>query len=114
METEQYFTCRGKSICGVVHKLSVRLGMLIIVHITKQRKLEKQMKKKLKQMMKKVDANDAHSIYMLDSFHYHGYLGLGLLQDREIVQELWTQAAKQGSSREHFGLGDIYEEGGDM
>jgi len=51
--------------------------------------------------------NDAHSIYMLDSFHYHGYLGL--LQDREIVQELWTQAARQGSSREHFGLGDIYE-----
>ena len=58
VETEQYFTCCGKSICGGVHKLSVRLGMLIIVHITKQRKLEKQIKKKLKQMMKRVDAND--------------------------------------------------------
>jgi TPR repeat protein len=61
--------------------------------------------------MKRVEANDATSIYVLGSHYYHG--AGGLLQDQGKAIELWKQAAKLGSSGAHFQLGGIYDNGGD-
>ena len=78
-----------------VHKLS-KTGNVDNCPYYKAEKIGKTDEEEVEAMMKRVDANDAHSIYMLGSFHYHGYLGL--LQDWEIVEELWTQATRLGSS----------------
>ncbi len=64
------------------------------------------------QMMKRVEANDAGALNLLGNHYYHGNEGLN--QDREKAKELWTQAAALGSSKAHFSLGIIYEEGGDL
>jgi TPR repeat protein len=66
------------------------------------------------ELMKRVEANDAASIYLLGNHYYHGHGQLGLLQDRNKAMELWTQAAALGSSQAHFALGCNYDEGGDL
>ena len=38
----------------------------------------------------------------------------GLLQDWEKAMELWTKAAKLGSSAALYQLGDEYQDGGDL
>ena len=112
VETEQYFDCCGKSICGGCVQTFSKIGNVDNCPYCKAEKIGKTDEEEVEAMNKRVDANDAHSIYMLGSFHYYGYLGM--LQDREIVEELWTKAARLGSSRAHFGLGGIYEKRGDM
>jgi TPR repeat protein len=61
--------------------------------------------------MKRVEANDAASIYVLASFYYHG--DEGLQQDHAKSTELFVKAAELGSRRAHFSLGMHYKEGGD-
>ena len=56
-------------------------------------------------MMKRVEANDAGSVYQLANDYYHG--DLGLLQDRAKGVELWKQAAKLGSSHAHYHSGEL-------
>jgi TPR repeat protein len=63
-------------------------------------------------MMKRVEANDAGAIHELGCYYYNGEIGL--LQDRAKAMELWTQAAKLGSSEAHYNLGNVYFEGGDL
>ena len=62
--------------------------------------------------MKRVEANDANSIYALGTYYYHG--DHGLLQDQEKAKELLTRAAELGSSQAHYNLGIIYDDGGDL
>jgi TPR repeat protein len=69
-------------------------------------------KERVEELMKRVEANDANSIYVLGSYYQHGQLGL--LSDQERAMELWKQAAELGSSQAHYFLGSIYLEGGDM
>jgi TPR repeat protein len=63
------------------------------------------------ELMKRVEVNDAGAMYILGSYYFHGQLGLN--QDREKALELWTRAAKLGSSQAHFALGCTYNEGVD-
>ena len=49
---------------------------------------------------------------VLGIHYFHGQLGL--LQDRDKAMELWKQATALGSSKAHYRLGSIYEEGGDL
>jgi TPR repeat protein len=62
--------------------------------------------------MKQVAANDPGAIYVLGNHYYNG--AKGLLQDRAKAKDLWTLAADLGSNQAHFGLGDIYDIGGDL
>jgi TPR repeat protein len=62
-------------------------------------------------MMKRVEANDATSIYVLGNYYYHGQSGL--VQDREKAIELWKQAAELGSSKAHYNLGVECHQRGD-
>jgi TPR repeat protein len=66
----------------------------------------------IQELMKRVEANDAISMYGLAYHYYHGKLGL--LQDREKAIELYTRAAELGSSKAHYNLGNFYREGGDI
>jgi len=61
--------------------------------------------------MKRVEANDAGAMMVLGNHYHNGQIGLQ--QDRGKALELWTQAAKLGSSDVHFHLGIINCEGGD-
>jgi TPR repeat protein len=65
---------------------------------------------KVKEIMKRVKANDAGAIFELGDSYDKG--GGGLQQDRTKTMELWTRAAKLGSSKAHFFLGQKYREGG--
>jgi TPR repeat protein len=62
--------------------------------------------------MKRVEANDAASIYALGSYYDHGERGV--LQNREKAIDFYTRAADLGSSKAHYNLGAVYYEGGDM
>jgi TPR repeat protein len=66
----------------------------------------------IKELMKRVEANDAGAIFMLGNHYYHGLVGLQ--QDQERAITLWKQAAKLGSSKAHYELGDEYRQGGDV
>ena len=112
MGTEQYSSCCGKNIC---------LGCLLsFLQSGNERKCpfckaEIKIKTEVEQvedLMKRVDVNDAGAIYVLGSNYFHGKLGLQ--QDLAKGVELWTQAAKLGSSDAHFSLGNIYDKRGDL
>jgi TPR repeat protein len=62
--------------------------------------------------MKRAEANDAASIFLLATCYYQG-IG-GLQQDQERAMELFTKSAELGFSKAHGHLGDIYFEGGDL
>jgi TPR repeat protein len=57
-------------------------------------------------MMKRVEANDAKSIFNLGSQYAFG--DLGLQQDWNKALELWTRAAELGSDYAHYQLGGAY------
>jgi TPR repeat protein len=62
--------------------------------------------------MKRAEANDAASIYLLANSYQ---LGLnGFQQDQTKAIELYARAADLGCSKAHDQLGDIYHQGGDM
>jgi TPR repeat protein len=62
--------------------------------------------------MKRADANDAASIFVLGQ-HYQRGLN-GFQQDHVKAIELYSRAAELGSRSAHSQLADIYHEGGDM
>jgi TPR repeat protein len=69
--------------------------------------------------MKRVESNDAASIYVLGSYYYYGQLSLqqgvsGFPQDLVKATELYIRAADLGDSQAHFKLGNVYYEGGDL
>ena len=111
MRTEAYYSCCGKSICsGCVHSFheSGNNGNCPFC----KSEIDKTDGESVEELMKRVEANDAGSIYLLGSNYYHGQLGLQ--QDRERAIELWTQAADLGSTKSYSQLGAYYRaEGGD-
>jgi TPR repeat protein len=64
------------------------------------------------EVMKRVEAIDVASIYMLAGSYHHGLNGIQ--QDQTKAIELYTRAAELGSSKAHNFLGYIYHEGGNL
>jgi enhanced entry protein LpnE len=62
--------------------------------------------------MKRVEANDPASIYVLAGFHYDGFGGLQ--QDQSKAMELYAKAAERGCSEAHSHLGNVYHKGANM
>jgi tetratricopeptide (TPR) repeat protein len=111
MGTETYYSCCGKTICrGCVHSFC-KSGNIAKCPFCSAR-MGKTVDEQVEEMMKRVETNDAGAMFALGS-HYH-YGNLGLQQDWERAKELWTQAAKLGSSKADFSLGTFYGEGGDL
>jgi TPR repeat protein len=61
-------------------------------------------------MMKRAEANDAASIFLLANSYHNGLVGLQ--QDRVKAMELYIRAAELGCSKAHSHLGNVYDEGG--
>jgi TPR repeat protein len=109
--TEQYYACCGKHICGgCIHSLfnSGINGKCPFCNAD-QGKTEVE---QVKELMKRVEANDAAAMTALGSYYNHGKLGLH--QDIKKTIELWTHAAELGSSSAHLNLGNEYHNGGDL
>jgi TPR repeat protein len=110
--TANYYSCCGKSICvGCVVSFceSGNIGKCPFCNSDQGSKTDEE---KIEQLMKRVDVNDAGANYVLCTYYYHGQYGLQ--QDLAKAMELWTQAAKLGSSCAHAHLGNMYHDGGNM
>ena len=108
MDMEGYYTCCGKSICaGCVHSCreSGNDGKCPFCNAG-----GKSDEERLGEVMKRVEANDAASIYVLAGSYYQGLYGLQ--RDRAKAIELYTRAAELGYSKAHGSLGKIYHDGG--
>ena len=109
--TRHYNPCCGKGICaGCVY--SIRKGNNKKCPFCKAERVGKTGEDTIKELMKRVEANDAVAICEVANFYYHGNLP-GLQQDQAKGIELWTKAVALGSSYAHCLLGNVYREGGD-
>jgi TPR repeat protein len=102
--TKQYYPCCGKGICA---------GCLYSINSGKCPFCNSDIKtdEEMVAVMKRVEAFDPASIFMLAQHYYHG--DNGLQQDRAKALELYATAAELGSRHAHFFLGGNYEKGGD-
>ena len=86
VETKQYYTCCGKYICkGCTHSFC-ESGNIETCPFCKSERIGKTDEDIVEELMKRVEVNDACSIYVLGSHYYHGQLGL--LRDRGKALEL--------------------------
>jgi TPR repeat protein len=110
-DMEQYYSCCGKSICnGCVH--SYRRSGNAKCPFCNAERLGKTDEEIVAELMKRAEANDAASIYVLASSYYKGRVGLQ--QDHVKAIELYARAAELGWRHAHCNLAHIYHEGGDM
>jgi hypothetical protein len=106
-----YYSCCGKSICkGCSYSFDVS-GNDETCPFCKAEIIGKTDEERIEELKKRVDVNDAGAIYLLGSYYHHGQYGLQ--QDLVKGAELWKQAAKLGSSKAHYNLGNFYDDGGD-
>ena len=112
MDTEDYFTCCGKCICkGRVHSLR-KSGNHGKCPYCNSDRVGKTIEEVVEEIMKRVAANDAASIYMLADFYHHGLNGIQ--QDQTKAMELYARAADLGCRGAHNNLGIIYEGEGNL
>ena len=106
---EEYYPCCGKSICkGCVHSCR-QSGNHKCPYCNSDRSNNTE-ESCVEELMRRVGANDAASIYMLAGYYYRGQIGLQ--QDRTKATELFTRAAERGCSKAHNNLAGIYHDGG--
>jgi TPR repeat protein len=107
---EEYYSCCGKAICGGCVDSFYKSGNEETCPFCNSERIGKTDEERVKELMKRVDINDASAMYALGSYYHHGEHGLQ--QDQERAKEVWTQAAKLGFSKAHYSLGNFYGEGG--
>jgi TPR repeat protein len=108
--TEEYYPCCGKNICkGCAHSFR-ESGNDEKCPFCNSDQDNKTDEAKVAEIMKRVEANDPASIYMLAGFYFNGRVGLQ--QDRTKSMELYAQSAELGCSKAHYQLGGLYHEGG--
>ena len=109
-DIKQYYPCCGKTICrGCVHSFAQSGNNKCPFSNSEFNKTEED---KIAEMMKRVEANDPDSIFMLGNFYYKGLNGVQ--QDRTRAMELYVRAADLGNTKAHGSLSDIYHEGGGL
>jgi len=111
-EMEEYYPCCGKTICrGCVHSF-FESGNDDKCPFCNSDRTGKTDEEDVNDMMKRVEANDAASIYLLAGSYYQGLHGLQ--RDEERAMELLTRAADLGCSDAHHNMAVFYHEGGDL
>jgi TPR repeat protein len=112
LETKQYYSCCGKSICGGCVESFAKSGNLEKCPFCNADGRGKTDDERVEELMKRVEANDASAIYLLGSSYDFGEHGLQ--QDHEKASELYAMAAELGYSKAHYNLGIEYQQGGKL
>jgi hypothetical protein len=86
--TEVYYECCGKSICRGCAYSFCESGNYKNCPYCKAERIGKTDDEKVDELKKRVEANDAVSMYVFGNYHFHGQLGL--LQDQNKAMELWN------------------------
>jgi TPR repeat protein len=108
MDMEKNYPCCGKYICcGCVYSYR-KSGNESKCPFCNSDRSGKTDEDQVAEIMKRVEANDAASIYVLGSSYYN-FGVYGLQQDYAKSMELYARAADLGSSYAHNNLGVIYE-----
>jgi hypothetical protein len=111
-QTKEFYSCCGKSVCkGCVYSFC-KSGNMRKCSFCNTEIMSKSCEERVQEMMKRVDANDAWAMCVIAGYYNQG--AGGLQQNQERAKDLWTQAAKLGSSQAHFQLGTEYYDGGDL
>jgi len=106
------YPCCGKSICrGCVHSC-IQSGNASKCPFCNADLGNKTEEEDNEDLMKRVEANDAATIYMLAGSYYQGLHGFQ--QDHTKAMELYARAAELGCSSAHNQLGNEYRKGGNM
>jgi TPR repeat protein len=109
---KQYYECCGKSICkGCVHSFR-ESGNDDKCPFCNSNRVGTTDEEDVEEIMKRVEANDAASIFVLAANYYQGRAGLQ--QDLTKAMELYAKSAELGCSMAHNQLGGIYDEGGNL
>jgi TPR repeat protein len=109
-KTEEYFPCCGKTICkGCVYSFA-QSGNNDKCPFCNSDRADKTDEENVQDLMKRVEANDAASIFLLADSYYNGLNSLH--QDQIKAMELYARASDLGCSKAHNKLAGIYHEGG--
>jgi TPR repeat protein len=108
--TEVYYPCCGKSICRGCHYSSWKSGNDEKCPFCNADRTGKTDEEDVVEIMKRVEANDAASIYLLANVYLRGLRGFQ--QDHLKAIEQYTRAAELGLGKAHSKLGGIYHKGG--
>ena len=112
MEMEVYYPCCGKYICrGCVHsyRVSGNDEKCPFCNTDRSTKTDEEC---AEEITKRVEANDATSIFLVAGYYLHGVNGFQ--QDRTKAFELYARAGQLGNSMAHNELGSIYQDGGEL
>jgi TPR repeat protein len=104
---EVYYPCCGKNICGGCIHSFVKSGNIAKCPFCNADGSGKTDEEIVGEIMKRVEVNDAYSVYTLGSYYSHGKFGLQ--QDQEKAKELYAKAAELGSFQAHYHLGTQYD-----
>jgi hypothetical protein len=111
-DTNGYYPCCGKSICAGCMFSFGQSGNTSKCPFCNSGRAGKTEEEKIEDMMKRAEANDAASIYLMAGNYHHGRVGLQ--QDHTKAMDLYARAAELGLGKAHCNLGLLYHEGGDM
>jgi TPR repeat protein len=112
MGTDGYYQCCGKNICrGCVYSFG-QSGNDDKCPFCNSKRIGKTDEEDAEDNMKRAEANDAASIWLMAGYYYRG-LG-GLQQDHAKAIELLTKSAELGCSQANWTLADVFFEEGNM
>ena len=112
LDLEEYFPCCGKSSCGgCVHSFR-KSENIFTCPFCKSERGNKTDEEQVEEVLKRVEANDPASIFLLANIYYRGEGGLQ--QDQVKAMELFTKSAELGFSKAHYLLGHEYYQRGDL
>ena len=110
-QAKTYYPCCGQSICvGCIQSFCKSGNIEKCPYCNTEGQGSKTDEEEIEKLIKRVEVNDAHSIYILGS--YYSYGRLGLQPDPTKAIGLLTRAAELGDSEAHNQLGSEYREGG--
>ena len=107
---DKYYSCCGKKICRGCMYSFWKSGNDKCPFCNSDRDIESD--KVLKEVLKRVEANDANALFMLGNSYYHELNGLQ--QDQTKAMELYARAADLGCSEAHRALAVNYQGVGDL
>jgi TPR repeat protein len=109
---EKYYPCCGKSICrGCVYSFCAagNIGKCPFCNSDRGSKTNEE---RVRELMRRVEANDAASVCMLANSYHNGLNSFQ--QDHAKAMELYNRATELGCNKAHNQLGIIYDRGGNL